>query len=223
MSLATTTKISLDLYNNNVVTINAKQLDNESRYVNVTCTDYGRKVTLDSSSLSAFVRYKKSDGNDVFNEATILEDGTIQIKLTQQMLATEGRQTADVLILSVAGLTVDDLTYANDFSVVDTRVMSTMTFYINVIPDAVDHNDVASTSEFDALTTAIAKVKAMEIYLEDLCKDIIGQTGFVLTTGDTMTGDLGVPNLTAQESVSIADKAKFHYDEDLDAIVLTFL
>lgn len=303
MSLTTTTKISLDLYNNNVVIINAKQFDAESRYVNITCTDYGRVLTLNSNSLSAFVRYKKSDGNTVFNNTTILEDGTIQVELTQQMLAVEGRQTVDILILSTGGLTVDNIVDANDFTTIGAAIMSTMTFYINVVPTAADHDDIISTSEFDALTMAIAKVAAMETHLEDLdselsqneeirqtnegtriedeavrqineasrqqneeerqtneeariaaelerqnsieacniatdacnaatsdaieaaekCNSIIDQTGVVLKTGDIMTGDLGVPNLNAEESISIGGKAKFYYDTDLNALVLTFL
>ena len=105
MALTTTKKISLDFYNNNLVTINAKQLDTAARYVNVTCTDYGKKAVLDPDTMSAFVRYKKSDGHKVFNDAFIQSDGTVQFELTQQMLASEGKQTVDLLIVATPGLT----------------------------------------------------------------------------------------------------------------------
>ena len=100
LGLSTTKNISLDFYNNNRVVINAIQYDTESRYINITCTDYGKKVSLNSSEVSAFVRYKKSDGNDIFNDTTIQDDGTIQMLLTQQMLAATGTQTADLLIVA---------------------------------------------------------------------------------------------------------------------------
>ena len=111
MALTTTKKISLDFYNNNLVTINAKQLDTAARYVNVTCTDYGKKAVLDPDTMSAFVRYKKSDGHKVFNDAFIQSDGTVQFELTQQMLASEGKQTVDLLIVATPGLTASKLQY----------------------------------------------------------------------------------------------------------------
>lgn len=111
MALTTTKNISLDFYNNNLVTINAKQLDTAARYVNVTCTDYGKKAVLDPDTMSAFVRYKKSDGHKVFNDAFIQSDGTVQFELTQQMLASEGKQTVDLLIVATPGLTASKLQY----------------------------------------------------------------------------------------------------------------
>lgn len=111
MALTTTKNISLDFYNNNLVTINAKQLDTAARYVNVTCTDYGKKAVLDPDTMSAFVRYKKSDGHKVFNDAFIQSDGTVQFELTQQMLASEGKQDVDLLIVATPGLTASKLQY----------------------------------------------------------------------------------------------------------------
>lgn len=111
MALTTTKNISLDFYNNNLVTINAKQLDTAARYVNVTCTDYGKKAALNPDTMSAFVRYKKSDGHKVFNDAFIQSDGTVQFELTQQMLASEGKQDVDLLIVATPGLTASKLQY----------------------------------------------------------------------------------------------------------------
>ena len=111
MALTTTKNISLDFYNNNLVTINAKQLDTAARYVNVTCTDYGKKAVLNPDTMSAFVRYKKSDGHKVFNDAFIQSDGTVQFELTQQMLASEGKQDVDLLIVATPGLTASKLQY----------------------------------------------------------------------------------------------------------------
>ena len=53
-------KISLDFYIRKIITVNAKQLDSDSRVINITCTENGKKFFVDSSTTSAFVRYKKS-------------------------------------------------------------------------------------------------------------------------------------------------------------------
>lgn len=164
----TVKKISLDFYINNIVTINAKQLDTESRYINVTCTDHGKKVTLSSDNVSVFVRYKKSDGNDVFNDGVILEDGTVNMLLTQQMLAASGRQKVDIIILATSGLKVDDLATADSFYDLGVTIISTMTFYINVVPTAVEHSRISSTSEFDALMNGVARLAATERQMEEL-------------------------------------------------------
>ena len=80
MSLGTTKKISLDFYNNAVVTINAKQHDSDTRYVNVTCTDYGKKVFIDSSS-AAYARYKNKNGTSFIEPCEVLNDGTVLVTL----------------------------------------------------------------------------------------------------------------------------------------------
>ena len=58
-------KISLDFYIRKIITVNAKQLDSDSRIINITCTENGKKFFVDSSTTSAFVRYKKSDGYEL--------------------------------------------------------------------------------------------------------------------------------------------------------------
>lgn len=176
MPLITTKKISLDFYINNYISVNAKQLDTESRYVNIACTDHGQKVILDSDTMSAFVRYKKSDGNNVFNDAVILDDGTIQLELTQQMLAVEGKQSVDIIIVASSGLSVDNLvSYDSIYSLKDTSIISTMTFYVNVIPAAIEHSRITSSSEYNALLQALSRLVNTEISMADLAR-IINQS-----------------------------------------------
>lgn len=159
----TAKKIFLDFNVNNIVTINAKQLDTRSRYVNVTCTDHGAKVALNSNRESAFVRCTKSDGNPVFNDAFIDDnDGTVNIELTQQMLAVTGRQKVDLLIVAKSGLSVNDIAEANGFYKLESCIISTMTFYISVNPTAADHSPISSSYEFNSLLKGIDRLVKLE-------------------------------------------------------------
>lgn len=167
MSL-TLKKIYLDFQMHNVITVNAKQNDADSRYINITCTDHGKKVELDSSKVTAYVRYKKSDGKTVFNTTEILSDGTINVKLTQQMLAVSGRQKVDILIVTANGLSVDILEDEKTLEDLGVSVISTMMFYINVYPTVIEHSNVVSTDEFDALVKGVADLAATGKYMDDL-------------------------------------------------------
>jgi len=172
LALTTTKKISLDFYNNNYITVNAKQLDTESRYINITCTDYGKKVTLSADTMSVFVRYKKSDGKFAFNDAEILEDGTIDVELTQQMLAVDGKQTVDIIIVAESGLNVESLNDAENIYDLGVTIVSTMTFYVNVEPTAIEHSCVTSVDEFDALLKALARLGATEDTMRTLKSEL---------------------------------------------------
>lgn len=162
--MATTTKnISLDFYNNSIVNVYAKQSDANSRFINVTCTDHGQKVSIDKTYISAFVRMKKSDGTYIYHEVDIQDDGTILITLTNQMLIAYGKQVVDVVLLATPDITYEELNTieaANNLS--NVSVISVMPFYLIVQSSAVDNTIITSTSEFDALTTATARMLQLE-------------------------------------------------------------
>lgn len=162
--MATTTKyISLDFYNNNVVNVYAKQSDANSRFINVTCTDYGKTVFVDKRYISAFIRMKKSDGTYVYNDTEILDDGTITITLTQQMLAISGKQTADLMLLSTPDVTSEELNSLDSIDdLSNVSVISVMSFYLIVSSSVVDNSIISSTNEFDALVQATARMKQLE-------------------------------------------------------------
>lgn len=167
MALQTTKKISLDFYNNNIITINAKQLDSESRYLDITCTDHGKKIVIDSGEVSAYVRFKKPDGFYVFNEATITDDGTVLIELTNQMLAVSGKGIADILLVDIE-TTVENLSDLTSIYELESSVLSTMTFYVNILATAVNHSDIESADEFDAVTQWVIRMGLVEDHMEDL-------------------------------------------------------
>lgn len=183
-------KISLDFYIRKIITVNAKQLDSDSRIINITCTENGKKFFVDSSTTSAFVRYKKSDGHSVLNQVDILSDGTVNLELSQQMLAVEGRHLVDIMLINKSELEV----YTSSISVEDDdngnvtviekqtanvsdlnveeilntisengiAVLSTMSFYINTEGVAIDGAEIESSYEYNALIEGLGKMVAVD-------------------------------------------------------------
>ena len=183
-------KISLDFYIRKIITVNAKQLDSDSRVINITCTENGKKFFVDSSTTSAFVRYKKSDGHSVLNQVDILEDGTVNLELSQQMLAVEGRQLVDIMLINkseldvfIENISVTDDGEGNvfilDYQTENTtnmnveeiltaisengiEVLSTMSFYINTEGVAIDGSKIESSYEYNALVEGLGKMVAVD-------------------------------------------------------------
>lgn len=166
--ITTVKNIYLDFYNHHYVVVHAKQGDTNSRCINVTCTDYGKKIALDKNTVSAFVRMKKADGNFIYDNTEISDDGTILITLSQQMLAACGRQIADIVILSTTNMSLADTTSLDDIQNMDgVTVISVMSFYLNVTSAAVQEETITSTSEFSALTQATVTLQRLEENVRD--------------------------------------------------------
>lgn len=161
-------KISLDFYNNNLITINAKRLDTLSRYVNICCTDHGKKVVLDKNTITAFVRYKKPDNVYCYNDVEILDDGTLLLELTQQMLAVNGKSFVDIVLISDASIKIENLYEINTIYDLDASVLSTMTFEINTLPTPTDDAEIESVYEYDALLNCLSRAIYTEKHLKAL-------------------------------------------------------
>lgn len=154
----TTSKITLDLYAKNVVAVNAKQYDNKTRFVEITCVENGIVFTVDKSIMSAFIRFKKPDDNGVFNEVEITSDGKLKIELTEQMLSASGRAIADVFLLRKVFTSNEKPTNIDDIYKINAPIISIMDFYINITPTALNHSQIESSYEFNALTNALAQI-----------------------------------------------------------------
>ena len=154
----TTAKITLDLYTKNVVSVNAKQYDNQTRYIEISCVENGIVFTVDKSIMSAFIRFKKPDDNGVFNEVEITSDGKLKIELTEQMLSASGRAIADVFLLRKVFTSNEKPTNIDDIYKINAPIISIMDFYINITPTALDHSQIESSYEFNALTNALAQI-----------------------------------------------------------------
>lgn len=154
----TTSKITLDLYAKNVVAVNAKQYDNKTRFVEITCVENGIIFQVDKLTMSAFIRFKKPDDNGVFNEVEVTSDGKLKIELTEQMLSASGRAIADVFLLRKVFTSAEKPTNIDDIYKVNAPIISIMDFYINITPTALNHSQIESSYEFNALTNALAQI-----------------------------------------------------------------
>lgn len=174
--MQTIAKISLDLYNKNIVKVSAKQYDT-GRGIEVTCTHNGIIYDVDTNTTSAFVRFKKPDGFNVFNQCEIVNN-RIMIELTQQMLVVPGKCYVDVMIMrkvySLGEKSIDDIIQ------LDAPIVSTMNFTLNIEPIPIDYDDIESSYEFDALTEALAHLDKQDKIIKDFQDDLKNHK-FVLT------------------------------------------
>ena len=174
--MQTIAKISLDLYNKNIVKVSAKQYDT-GRGIEVTCTHNSIIYDVDTNTTSAFVRFKKPDGFNVFNQCEIVNN-RIMIELTQQMLVVPGKCDVDVMIMrkvySLGEKSIDDIIQ------LDAPIVSTMNFTLNIEPIPIDYDDIESSYEFDALTEALAHLDKQDKIIKDFQDDLKNHK-FVLT------------------------------------------
>lgn len=177
MALQSITNINVDFYDKKYILINAKQLDKNSRFLSVTCYNHGEAYHVNSGEHSAYIRYKKSDGNSVFNFCEIDRFGKIKVELTEQMLASDGICYADLVIVNKGRADVDADT-GEIVAIDNASVLSTMTFCIDVSETAVVNSDIESTYEFNVLNETLEKYEADYKNVVTMAKSwAIGETG----------------------------------------------
>ena len=170
MSTITPREINIDFSSGRYIVIDVKQYDSKSRFVKVTCFNCGDRVYLNRNECYAFVRYKKSDSFNIFNSCVISSDGTILFELSEQMLASTGMCCADIMIVDITKSDVNtDMTILDEdgrITANNCSILSTMTFFIHVLPRPIDGEEIESSNEFSALndllveaTTIIATTK----------------------------------------------------------------
>ena len=159
MALQNITNINVDFYDKKYILINAKQYDKNSRFISVTCYNHGEIFHINSGEHSAYIRYKKSDSQSVFNFCEINQKGKILVELTEQMLASSGVCYADLVIVNKGSANVD--TETGEIVAIDNAsILSTMTFCIDVSESAVENTSIESSYEFDGLNVALEKAEA---------------------------------------------------------------
>lgn len=158
MALQSIININVDFYDKKYILINSKQYDRNSRFLTVTCYNHGDLFLIDKNNHSAYVRYKKSDNNSVFNSCNI-DSGKIIVELTEQMLASSGVCYADLVIVNKGNAVVDnntgEITTINNGS-----VLSTMTFCIDVSESAIENSNIESSYEYHGLSELLIKAEA---------------------------------------------------------------
>ena len=150
--------INIDFYDKKYILINAKQLDKNSRFLSVTCYNHGELCSINASEHSAYIRYKKSDNNSVFNFCQIDRKGKILVELTEQMLISDGICSADLVIVNKGSAEVDAET-GEIVAINNAAILSTMPIHIDVVGSPIDNSDVESSYEYNALNELLEKAE----------------------------------------------------------------
>ena len=159
MALKSTKKVDIDFYNQKYILINAKQNDKSSRFLEVTCYNNGELFSLNPNNHSAFIRYKKADEYGVLNKCEMHYDGTIEVELTEQMLAVAGICYADLIIVD-NGFAEVDYDTGEVTGISDSSILSTMTFCVDVAETAIENSEFESNPEFDKLNKLLTEATA---------------------------------------------------------------
>lgn len=166
MALQITRNINVDFYDKQYIMINAKQYDDSSRWIAITCYEQGKIFNLSASRHTAYVRYRKADERTVFNICTIDSKGRVLVELTEQMLVADGICYVDLVVVNkgTAKINVD----TGEITTIDnSTIMSTMAFCVNVYEAAIDNSLIESSDEYsglsDLLKTAEAEYKEVSL------------------------------------------------------------
>ena len=140
-------EISVDIWKDKYVHLSTKQMDN-ARYILITVTDNLIQKKIDLSS-TVNVRIKKPDGKAIFDEATIIEDGRVLVKLTDQIVA-------------VSGCAEMDLQIQNGENVISTNII-----HLDILSTPYPNSTIISTDEFDVLNQVITESKKINEELNE--------------------------------------------------------
>ena len=140
-------EISVDIWKDKYVHLSTKQMDN-ARYILITVTDNLIQKKIDLSS-TVNIRIKKPDGKAIFDEATIIEDGRVLVKLTDQIVA-------------VSGCAEMDLQIQNGDNVISTNII-----HLDILSTPYPNSTIISTDEFDVLNQVITESKKINEELNE--------------------------------------------------------
>lgn len=159
MALQTTANINVDFHDNKYIMINAKQYDSSSRWITITCYNQGKLFILSANKHSAYIKYRKADGNSVLSHCKINHKGEVLVELTEQMLAVGGICYVDLTIIN-KGHALVNVDTGNIIAIDDTPLLSTMAFCVNVYETTVDNSEIESSYEYDALNDLLERAEA---------------------------------------------------------------
>lgn len=156
--------IILDVSKNRYVVVVVKQYDKDTRDIIVKITDDGKPFLIDYTIVPRF-KCHKTDGTKIYNDCTILDNGEVQIEITEQLTIVAGMHDCELVLF-------DGITDA---------VLHTMSFIVNVKDSVFPDDDVASTDEFNALQNALLEIdgtstaiRVLETEVENINRIISG-------------------------------------------------
>lgn len=196
MALQITTNINVDFYDKKYMLINAKQYDDASRWIAITCYNQGSIFNLSANKHSAYVKYRKADGYGVLNSCKINNKGEVLVELTEQMLAADGICYVDLVVIN-KGSAMVNIDTGEITAIDDTPILSTMAFCVNVYETTIDNSEIESSYEYDALNDLLQRAEAE-------------YTEVIRLTKSYAVGDAG--EIRDRENF---DNAKYYYEQSL--------
>lgn len=158
MALQITANINVDFYDNKYIVIKAKQYDDMSRLISVTCYNQGEIFNLNADKHTAYIKYRKADGRWVLNSCSINRKGQILIELTGQMLAASGICYVDIFVVDKGSAIVNYDTC--EVQTIDgSSVLTTQAFYIDVQEAVIDNSLIESSDEYACLAGLMERVE----------------------------------------------------------------
>lgn len=185
MALQITTNINVDFYDKKYILINAKQYDDASRWITITCYNQGSIYNLSANKHSAYIKYRKADGYGVLNSCKINNRGEVLVELTEQMLAADGICYVDLVVIN-KGSAMVNVDTGEIIAIDDTPILSTMAFCVNVYETSVDNSEIESSYEYDALNDLLQRAEADYTEVIRLAKSYaVGNAGEIRDGEDT--------------------------------------
>lgn len=181
MDLQVTKQLNIDFSTQKYISLNMKQYDRNSRFILVTCYNQGELIRINNDTCFAYVRYRKSDNNGVFNVCTVTNDGKVLIEITEQMLSVSGMAYVDLVIHEAINTAVEITETSEDGTAQivetgDNSILSTMTFCINVQEASFDNEDIESSYEYNALNEILIEARRNYDEIVNACYNYRNET-----------------------------------------------
>lgn len=159
MALEVIKNINVDFHDTKYIMVNAKQYDDRSRWIAITCYNQGSLFNLSTSKHSAYVKYRKADGYGVLNYCRINNKGEVLVELTEQMLAADGICYVDLVIVN-KGSAIVNVDTGEIITIDESPILSTMAFCVNVYEATIMNPEIESSYEYDALNDLLQRAEA---------------------------------------------------------------
>ena len=138
--------IILDVSVNKYVSVLVKENDAKTRKIIAKVTDNGKPYSINNTIIPR-IKCSKADNTIVVNDCIILDNGNIEIDITEQITACAGQHDCELIL----------------FSASTDQVLHTMNFIINVKESACSDEDIISSNEFNAFEDALLRADMLRV------------------------------------------------------------
>ena len=134
-----THEITLDVTINQIKTLNIKQYTKGSFKLHVNLTDRCEPFKAEKDTHHCYFKMETPDKKHIFTDATINDDGSVDISIPEKACLAAGSGTAELVFKEQA----------------EERIFATMNLNVNIIPSAYHNSHITSSDDFDALQQAL--------------------------------------------------------------------